>query len=52
MRVVALPKGERPFRVHIDPAQDGAEAVNALGDRTRRDFYARLGLEDLLAPAV
>ncbi len=51
VRVVDLPKGQRPFRVHIDPAQDGAEAVNDLGDKTRREFYARIDLTDLLAPA-
>lgn len=33
--VVDLPKGERPFRVHIDPADDGATEVNAVGDRVR-----------------
>jgi len=51
-RVVATPKGERPFRVHIDPAHDGAEEVFELGDRIRRDFYGRIGLEDLLRPAA
>jgi len=39
VRVVELPMGQRPFRVHIDPAQDGAEAVNELGDQVRRRFY-------------
>ena len=38
-RVVGLPKGSRPFRVHIDPMHDGAEAVFDLGDRIRADFY-------------
>src|SRR5262249_39123187 len=52
VRVVDLPKGERPFRVHIDPADDGAEEVNALGDRIRTRFYERIGLEDLLRPAA
>lgn len=50
VRVVDLPKGERPFRVHIDPADDGAERVNDLGDRVRTEFYERIGLTDLLAP--
>ncbi|MFQ1002361.1 SDR family oxidoreductase [Modestobacter sp. SSW1-42] len=49
--VVDLPKGKRPFRVHIDPADDGAEVVNAVGDRVRREFYDRIGLTDLLSPA-
>ncbi|MEV4320315.1 SDR family oxidoreductase [Actinocrispum sp. NPDC049592] len=51
-RVVGLPKGQRPFRVHIDPANDGAEEVNALGDRIRSQFYERVGLADLLGPAL
>jgi len=50
-RVAGLPKGERPFRVHIDPAHDGAEEVFDHGDRIREDFYRRIGLEDLLRPA-
>ncbi|WP_205474426.1 SDR family oxidoreductase [Nocardioides sp. SYSU D00038] len=50
--LVATPKGHRPFRVHVDPADDGAEVVNAVGDRVRREFYRRVGLEDLLQPAL
>ncbi|WP_035855363.1 SDR family oxidoreductase [Cryptosporangium arvum] len=50
VRVVGLPRGERPFRVHIDPANDGAEEVNAVGDRVRSEFYERVGLSDLLSP--
>jgi NAD(P)-dependent dehydrogenase (short-subunit alcohol dehydrogenase family) len=50
VRVVGLPKGQRPFRVHIDPADDGAETVNAVGDRVRREFYRRIDLADLLSP--
>jgi NAD(P)-dependent dehydrogenase (short-subunit alcohol dehydrogenase family) len=51
VRVVNTPKGHRPFRVHIDPADDGAETVNRIGDLIRTDFYRRIGLTDLLAPA-
>ncbi|MEV4262552.1 SDR family oxidoreductase [Kribbella sp. NPDC049584] len=51
-RVVNLPKGERPFRVHIDPANDGAERVNQLGDQVREEFYQRIGLTDLLSPSL
>ncbi len=50
-RVVDLPKGKRPFRVHIDPSDDGAETVNAVGDHIRKLFYQRIGLGDLLQPA-
>lgn len=49
--VVDTPKGQRPFRVHVDPADDGAEVVNMVGDRIRTEFYNRIGLDDLLTPA-
>ena len=51
-RIVDLPKGRRPFRVHIDPADDGAAEVNEVGDRVRERFYHRIGLDDLLHPAA
>ncbi|TDV07109.1 SDR family oxidoreductase [Paraburkholderia caballeronis] len=49
-RVVDLPFGKRPFRTHIDPSQDGAEVVNGVADRMRREIYHAMGLQDLLAP--
>jgi hypothetical protein len=51
VRVVDTLKGQRPFRVHVDPANDGAETVNRVGDLVRRDFYRRVGLDDHLTPA-
>jgi NAD(P)-dependent dehydrogenase (short-subunit alcohol dehydrogenase family) len=50
VRVVDLPKGERPFRVHIDPSNDGAEEVNAVADAVRERFYQRIGFSELLTP--
>ncbi|WP_439386812.1 hypothetical protein [Amycolatopsis lexingtonensis] len=50
-RVVDLPKGRRPFRVHVDPADDGGWLVAEVGDRIRREFLHRIGLADLLSPA-
>ncbi|MEV5397758.1 hypothetical protein AB0N26_16395 [Streptomyces cellulosae] len=47
--VVDAPKGERPFRVTIDPADDGSEQVSDVADRIRADFYDRVGFTDLLA---
>jgi hypothetical protein len=48
--VVDMPHGTRPFRVHIDPADDGAAVVNAVADRIRVEFLTRIGLKDLLHP--
>jgi NAD(P)-dependent dehydrogenase (short-subunit alcohol dehydrogenase family) len=52
VRVVDLPFGKRPFRVHVDPSQDGAEIVNGVVDRMRREMYHAIGLQDLLSPRV
>ncbi|MFF3872899.1 SDR family oxidoreductase [Streptomyces sp. NPDC001978] len=48
-RIVALPVGERPYRVHIDPANDGSEEVSEVTDRIRHEFLTRVDLTDLLS---
>jgi NAD(P)-dependent dehydrogenase (short-subunit alcohol dehydrogenase family) len=50
VKVVDTPFGKRPFRVHVDPAQDGAEVVNLVLDRVRAELLRRIGLADVLAP--
>jgi NAD(P)-dependent dehydrogenase (short-subunit alcohol dehydrogenase family) len=49
VKVVDMQKGSRPFRVYVDPADDGAEDVFRVGDRVRQWFYQRIGLSDLLS---
>jgi NAD(P)-dependent dehydrogenase (short-subunit alcohol dehydrogenase family) len=49
-KVVDMPHGKRPFRIHIDPADDGAAVVNAVADRIRVEFLTRIGLQDVLHP--
>jgi NAD(P)-dependent dehydrogenase (short-subunit alcohol dehydrogenase family) len=50
VEVVGTPHGKRPFRVHVDPANDGSEEVSRVADRIRAEFLTRIGLEDLLVP--
>jgi NAD(P)-dependent dehydrogenase (short-subunit alcohol dehydrogenase family) len=50
VKVVDTPFGKRPFRVHIDPTQDGAEVVNMVLDRVRAELLRRIGLADVLTP--
>ncbi|MEH2472598.1 NAD(P)-dependent dehydrogenase (short-subunit alcohol dehydrogenase family) [Nitrobacteraceae bacterium AZCC 2161] len=52
VKVVDTPFGKRPFRVHMDPSQDGAEIVNGVADRVRAEMFRRIGIEDLLSPRV
>lgn len=49
VRIIDLPAGERPFRVHADPSKDGSEVVSVVYDRIRADFYRRIGIDELLA---
>jgi NAD(P)-dependent dehydrogenase (short-subunit alcohol dehydrogenase family) len=48
--VVDAPFGERPFRVHVDPSQDGAAVAFPVIDRVRDEMLHRLGFSDLLRP--
>lgn len=48
---VAMPFGQRPFRIHYDPSQDGADVGFAVLDRLRAEMLHRVGLSDLLKPA-
>ncbi|MGW4942939.1 SDR family NAD(P)-dependent oxidoreductase [Actinoplanes sp. NPDC004185] len=50
--IVGTPPGQRPFRVHVDPSDDGSEVVSAVADRIRSEFLRRIGLADLLTPAT
>jgi NAD(P)-dependent dehydrogenase (short-subunit alcohol dehydrogenase family) len=45
---VDAPEGKRPFRVHVDPADDGSGVVSAVADHIRAEFLNRVGLGDLL----
>ena len=52
VRVVDTPFGKRPFRVHIDPTEDGADVAFAVVDRVRNEMLHRVGFSDLLKPRV
>jgi len=45
---VDAPLGKRPYRVHIDPSNDGSEIVSGVADRMRAQLLERAGLADLL----
>ena len=48
VKVVDAPFGKRPFRVHVDPTQDGADVAFAVMDRVRTEMLHRVGLSELL----
>lgn len=51
VELVDMPFGKRPFRVHYDPTEDGANVGFTVLDRLRAEMLHRVGLADLLAPA-
>jgi NAD(P)-dependent dehydrogenase (short-subunit alcohol dehydrogenase family) len=51
VEIVDMPFGKRPFRVHYDPTQDGADVGFTVLDRLRAEMLHRVGLSDLLKPA-
>ena len=51
VNVVDAPYGKRPFRVHIDPTEDGADVGFTVTDRLRAEMLHRVGLADLLKPS-
>jgi NAD(P)-dependent dehydrogenase (short-subunit alcohol dehydrogenase family) len=51
VKVVDAPFGKRPFRVHYDPSEDGANVGFTVLDRLRAEMLHRVGLSDLLRPA-
>ncbi|WP_116138319.1 SDR family oxidoreductase [Trinickia diaoshuihuensis] len=52
VKVVDAPFGKRPFRVHVDPTEDGANVGFTVLDRLRAEMLHRVGLSELLTPRV
>jgi NAD(P)-dependent dehydrogenase (short-subunit alcohol dehydrogenase family) len=50
--VVDAPFGERPFRVHVDPSEDGASVAFSVIDRIRDEMLKRMSFSDLAKPAI
>lgn len=51
-KIIEMPSGQRPLRIHFNPDNDGAADVNELADRARSELFRKIGLEDLLKPSV
>ena len=48
MGVVGLPRGKRPFRVHVGTEADRSHLVNPVADFAREMTIKDMGLEELL----
>lgn len=45
---IAMPKGQRPFRIVVDPQHHGAQEINAVANQMQTDFMKRFGIADLM----
>jgi NAD(P)-dependent dehydrogenase (short-subunit alcohol dehydrogenase family) len=52
VRIVGLPRGQKPFRAVVDFVGDGAREVLDVAEAVRIDFARRIGIGDLLVPAI
>ncbi|MCS0614707.1 SDR family NAD(P)-dependent oxidoreductase [Massilia kyonggiensis] len=52
VRIVGLPRGQRPFRTVVDFVGDGAREVLEVAEAVRVDFARRIGIADLLTPTA
>ena len=50
--IVAMTPGTRPRRVDIDPQGRNVGRINDVTAELQRDYFRRLGVEDLLQPGV
>ena len=46
--IVNAPRGKRPFRVGVEPTDDGSLVINPMLDRVRAEMLHRIGFGDLL----
>jgi NAD(P)-dependent dehydrogenase (short-subunit alcohol dehydrogenase family) len=47
--VITKPKGQRPFRIVVDPQHHGAAEINEVAERMQREFMTRFGIADLMS---
>jgi len=48
LKTIHTPKGQREFRVVVDPQHHGAEPINDVMDKMQFDFMERIGIADLM----
>lgn len=48
VEVVSASLGSAPFRVHVDPWNDGGGVVDCVKDLARKEFYYKMGMKDIL----
>lgn len=48
VELAAIPRGQKPYRISANPADDGDQHAAAIVDKFGADFYRRIGLARLL----
>ena len=47
VQLAAIPRGQKPYRMSADPAEDGSREAAAVIDRFGVDFLRRMGLLEI-----
>jgi hypothetical protein len=47
LQAVNAPRGKKPFRIPVDPFQDGSDKIMALADKSNTDFLKRCGILEI-----
>jgi len=47
LQAVNTPRGSKPFRIPVDPFQDGSDEVMTLADKKHEEFLKRCGIYEL-----
>lgn len=47
LKAVNAPSGKKPFRIAVDPFQDGSDEVMTLADAKHLEFLERCGIREI-----
>lgn len=46
---INAPRGSKPFRIAVDPFQDGSDEIMTLADAKHAEFLQRCGIDEICA---
>jgi len=46
-KAVNAPRGSKPFRIPVDPFQDGSDEIMTLADEKHKEFLKRCGIYEI-----
>ena len=47
LKAVEAPRGSKPFRIPVDPFEDGSDEIMGLADKKHEEFLQRCGISEI-----